>query len=55
MGMYRSAGPPLRGALADATSYAWGLSVNGLTMVIACLWFLVIARETNSRPVAASR
>ncbi len=62
MGMYRSAGdigfligPPLLGALADATSYAWGLSANGVIMAVACLWFLVIARETISRPALASR
>jgi len=57
MGMYRSAGdigfmvgPPLLGALADATSYGWGLAVNGVIMGVASLWFLVIARETVGRP-----
>lgn len=56
MGMYRSAGdigfmvgPPLLGALADATSYGWGLAANGVIMAVACLWFLVIARETIGR------
>ena len=56
MGMYRSAGdigfmigPPLLGALADATSYGWGLATNGVIMAVSCLWFLVIARETVGR------
>lgn len=58
MGMYRSAGdigfmigPPLLGALADATSYGWGLAANGIIMTVSCLWFLVIARETIVRRV----
>lgn len=61
MGMYRSAGdigfmvgPPLLGALADATSYGWGLAANGAIMAVACLWFLVIARETIGRPRAGA-
>lgn len=56
MGLYRSAGdvgfmvgPPLLGALADATSYGWGLAANGVIMGVSCLWFLVIARETVGR------
>ena len=57
MGMFRTSGdvgfmigPPLLGALADATSFGWGLAANGVIMAAACLWFLVIARETIARP-----
>jgi DHA1 family multidrug resistance protein-like MFS transporter len=56
MGMFRTSGdvgfvlgPPLLGALADATSFGWGLAANGVIMAVACLWFLVIARETIGR------
>ncbi len=56
MGMFRTSGdvgfmigPPLLGALADATSFGWGLAANGVIMAAACLWFLVIARETVGR------
>lgn len=63
MGMYRSAGdigfmigPPLLGALADATTYGWGLAANGIIMAVSCLWFLVIAKETIGRkPAVAAR
>ncbi len=56
MGMFRTSGdvgfmlgPPLLGALADATSFGWGLAANGVIMAVSCLWFLVIARETVGR------
>ncbi len=59
MGMFRTSGdvgfmvgPPLLGALADATSFGWGLAANGVIMAAACLWFLVIARETVGREPA---
>jgi MFS family permease len=59
MGMFRTSGdvgfmlgPPLLGALADATSFGWGLAANGVIMAVACLWFLVIARETVGREPA---
>ena len=59
MGMFRTSGdvgfmvgPPLLGALADATSFGWGLAANGVIMAVACLWFLVIAKETLGREPA---
>ncbi len=63
MGLYRSAGdigfligPPLLGALADATSFAWGFGANALLLVVAALFFLVMARETLRKPaVIAAR
>lgn len=56
MGMFRTSGdvgfmvgPPLLGALADATSFGWGLAANGVIMAAAGLWFLVAAKETLRR------
>jgi MFS family permease len=56
MGLYRSAGdlgfvlgPLLLGALADASSVAWGLVANGAFAVFASLTFAAAARETVSR------
>lgn len=53
MGLYRSAGdigfvvgPPLLGAIADATSIGWGLAVNGVLVAGAAIGFGVLARET---------
>jgi MFS transporter, DHA1 family, multidrug resistance protein len=55
MGLYRSAGdfgfvvgPPLLGALADATSFGWGLGANAILIGAASLFFLS-ARETVTR------
>jgi len=56
MGLYRSSGdigfmigPPLLGALADATSYGWGMSANAVFVGVASLIFLLFARETVIR------
>lgn len=56
MGMYRTAGdlgfvigPPLLGALADATSIGTGLVANGILVAASALVFLVVARETIQR------
>jgi MFS transporter, DHA1 family, multidrug resistance protein len=53
MGLYRTTGdvgfvigPPLLGALADATSFAWGLYANAVLAGAAALVFLVVARES---------
>lgn len=61
MGLYRSAGdfgfligPPLLGALADRTSFGWGLSTNALLIAVAAVTFAVVARETAGRSLAAS-
>lgn len=63
MGMYRTSGdvgfvigPPLLGALADATSIGWGLVANALLVVVAIATFGVVAVETVTRrrpPVTA--
>ncbi|MBM4441484.1 MAG: MFS transporter [Candidatus Rokubacteria bacterium] len=59
MGLYRSSGdvgfligPPLLGAIADATSYGWGFGANALLIGAASLFFLVAARETMGRGAA---
>ncbi|MEX2228705.1 MAG: MFS transporter [Dehalococcoidia bacterium] len=56
MGLYRSSGdigfligPPLLGALADATSFGWGFGANALLVGAASLFFLFGARETLVR------
>jgi MFS family permease len=56
MGLYRSAGdigflvgPPLLGAIADATSLGWGLVANAALMAGAAGVFAVVARETVRR------
>jgi MFS family permease len=56
MGLYRSSGdfgfmvgPPLLGAIADGTSYAFALAVNAALIAVAALFFLT-ARETLERP-----
>lgn len=61
MGLYRSSGdigfligPPLLGALADATSFGWGFGANALLIGAASLFFLVGARETLVRPGASA-
>ncbi len=61
MGLYRSSGdigfvigPPLLGALADATSFAWGFAANAILLGAASLFFLVVARETLQRPTPAA-
>jgi len=61
MGLYRTTGdfgfvvgPPLLGALADATSFAVGLTVNAALAIGAGLFFLVFARETVARSAAAT-
>jgi MFS family permease len=53
MGLYRTTGdvgfmvgPPLLGALADATSFAWGLYANTALAGAAALVFLVVASES---------
>ena len=53
MGLYRTTGdfgfvigPPLLGALADRTSFGWGLAANAALLALASLAFLVFARET---------
>ncbi|MEX1022202.1 MAG: MFS transporter [Dehalococcoidia bacterium] len=60
MGMYRTSGdvgflvgPPLLGAVADATSYDWALLVNAALMAAAALFFLT-ARETIERPARST-
>jgi DHA1 family multidrug resistance protein-like MFS transporter len=57
MGLYRSSGdigfligPPLLGALADATTFAWGFTANAILLAVAALFFLVMARETLQKP-----
>jgi MFS family permease len=61
MGLYRSSGdigflvgPPLLGALADATTFAWGFGANAILLAVASLFFLLLARETLQKPVAAA-
>lgn len=56
MGLYRSAGdigflvgPPLLGAIADATSLGWGLVANAALMAATAGVFAVVARETLRR------
>ncbi|MPZ98179.1 MAG: MFS transporter [Dehalococcoidia bacterium] len=56
MGLYRSSGdigfmlgPPLLGALADATSYGWGMTANAVFVTTAAVIFLLAARETIVR------
>ncbi len=56
MGMYRTSGdigfvigPPLLGAVADATSIGAGLVVNGLLVAVAALVFAFVAHETVTR------
>ena len=56
MGLYRTTGdfgfvigPPLLGALADRTSFGWGLTANAALLAVASLAFLVFARETVGR------
>jgi multidrug resistance protein len=53
MGLYRSAGdlgfvlgPFLLGALADVTSFGWGLAANAAVVVLASAFFGLAARET---------
>ncbi len=60
MGMYRSSGdigfmigPPLLGAVADATSYGWALTVNAALVGVMALLFLG-ARETVQRRAPAT-
>jgi MFS family permease len=62
MGLYRSTGdvgfvvgPPLLGAIADATSFTWGLTLNAVIVLVAGLFFLVFARETVRRPEREQR
>lgn len=59
MGLYRSAGdigfvigPPLLGALADATSFSWALAVNGLIVIAAAVTFLSARETAGPRRVA---
>ncbi len=59
MGMYRSSGdigfvigPPLLGAIADATSYGWAMTVNAALLAATALFFLT-ARETVGRRAVA--
>lgn len=59
MGLYRSAGdvgfvvgPPLLGALADATSIAWAMAANAIVVALASALFVVLARETSHRLTA---
>ena len=61
MGMYRTSGdigfvvgPPLLGALADATSIGVGLVANGVLVAAAALVFAFFARETVSRATSTS-
>lgn len=61
MGLYRTTGdigflvgPPMLGALADATSFAWGLYANAVLAGAAALVFLFVARE-SATGTAASR
>ena len=53
MSFYRSAGdvgfvigPPLLGAIADASSFGWALSANAALVAVATVLFLLVARET---------
>ena len=53
MGLYRTAGdlgfvvgPPLLGAVADATTIGWALIANAGLMVVSAVVFAVVARET---------
>jgi MFS transporter, DHA1 family, multidrug resistance protein len=62
MGLYRTTGdvgfvvgPPMLGALADATSFAWGLYANAALAGIAALVFLFVARESMSGRGARER
>jgi MFS family permease len=64
MGLYRTTGdfgfmigPPLLGALADATSFSAGLSANAVLAAVSGVVFLVVARETVARgaPRGAAR
>jgi MFS family permease len=57
MGLYRSSGdigfligPPLLGALADATSFGWGFGANAALIAAASLFFMLGARESLIRP-----
>jgi MFS family permease len=60
MGLYRTTGdigflvgPPLLGALADTTSFGWGLMANAVLAGLSALAFAALARETAStRPAA---
>ena len=61
MGLYRSAGdfgfligPPLLGALADSTSFGWGLATNAALIAIAAVTFGLVARETAGRAAEAA-
>ncbi len=58
LGLYRSSGdlgfllgPPLLGALADRTSFGWGLATNAA--LIAAITFALVARETAGRAFEA--
>lgn len=62
MGMYRTSGdigfvigPPLLGAVADATSIGSGLVVNGLLVAVAALVFALVAHETVTREAEVPR
>ncbi len=61
MGLYRTAGdfgfligPPVLGALADRTSFGWGLATNAALIAIATLTFALVARETAGRSLAVA-
>lgn len=56
MGLYRAAGdagflvgPPLLGAVADATSVPWGLAANAVLVAISAAVFWIFAGETLER------
>ncbi|MCC6237355.1 MAG: MFS transporter [Dehalococcoidia bacterium] len=56
MGLYRTTGdigfmvgPPLLGAMADATSFAWGLTANAVLAAASAVAFLVLAREAGQQ------
>ncbi len=62
MGLYRTSGdlgfvigPPLLGALADATSFGWGLAANAVLVAFAAITFGFVARETTRRSGGAEK
>jgi len=61
MGLYRTAGdlgfvigPPLLGAIADATTIGWGLVANAVLVAAAALVFAAVATETVKRRPATA-
>ena len=60
LGLYRSAGdvglllgPPLLGAIADASSIGVAMGANGALLLAASAWFAAWAREIKSQTVVA--